>query len=76
MQNWSNILESFITKLYDFEKQWLNSFAWKAIVIGAVPQKFSFLVKRRNGTFKNEKKNVRKKFLIWQIFNLGKMVKK
>ena len=33
MQNWSNILESFITILYDFEKQWLSSFACKAIVI-------------------------------------------
>ena len=27
-----NILESFRTILYDFEKQWLISFAWTAIV--------------------------------------------
>ena len=27
-----NILESFATVLYDFEKQWLISFAWEAIV--------------------------------------------
>ena len=27
VQNWSKILESFITILYDFEKQWLSSFA-------------------------------------------------
>ena len=40
VQNWSNILESFITMLNDFEKQWLNSFACKAIFIRPVPQKF------------------------------------
>ena len=48
-------MENFITILYDFEKEWLSSFASKAIVIRAVPQKFLCLVKKRNGTFKNEK---------------------
>ena len=55
-------MESFITILYDFEKEWLRSFAWKAIVFRAVPQKFLCLVKKRNGTFKNEKQNVRENF--------------
>ena len=30
-QCWHNILESFITILYDFEKKWLGSFGWKTI---------------------------------------------
>ena len=37
--------------MYDFEKQWLSCFAWKAIVVGPVQQKFICLVKDRNGTF-------------------------
>ena len=42
--------------LYDFEKQWLSRFAWKAIVVRPVQQKFICLVKYSNGTFLNEKK--------------------
>ena len=42
----------FITTLYDFEKQWLISFDWKAIVIRPVTQNFISLRKKRNGTFK------------------------
>ena len=73
VQNWSNILESFITILYDFEKQWLSSFAWKTIVIKPVPQKFICLVKERNENFWNEKK-CKDKDLIWHM--VGEMVKK
>ena len=40
VQNWSNILENFIALLYDFEKQWLSSFACEALVSRPVPQKF------------------------------------
>ena len=65
-------MESFITILYDFEKQWLSSFACKAIVIRPVPQKFICLVKEKNGTFRNEKK-CKKKDLIWHM--VGEMVK-
>ena len=35
----------------DFENQLLSRFAWNAIVIRPVPQKFICLVKKRNGTF-------------------------
>ena len=73
VQNWSNIFERFITILYDFEKQWLISFAWKAIVIRPVPQKFICLVKESNETFWNEKK-CKDKNLIWHM--VGEMVKK
>ena len=45
--------------MYAFEKRWLSSFAWKAIVIRPVPQRFICVVKKRNETFKDEKKNVR-----------------
>ena len=58
--------------LYDFEKQWLSSFAWKAIVVRSVPQKLICLVKERNGTFWNEKK-CKDKDLVWHI--VGEMVK-
>ena len=67
-------MESFITILYDFEKQWLSCFAWKAIVIRSVPQKFICLVKKRNGTFQNEKKKYKAKYLIWHM--VREMVKK
>ena len=73
MQNWSNILESFLTILYDFEKVWLSSFAWKAIVARPVKQKFTCLVKDRHRTFYNEK-NCKDKDLICHI--AGEMVKK
>ena len=59
VQNWSNILESFITMLNDFEKQWLNSFACKAIFIRPVPQKFICWAKERKKLFQM-RKNVRK----------------
>ena len=52
--------------MYAFEKQWLSSFAWKAVAAGPVQQKFSCLVKDRNGTFKNAKK-CKDKYLIWPI---------
>ena len=64
-------MESFITILYDFEKQWLSSFAWKTIVVRPVPQKFISLVKERNGAFWNEKKD---KDLICHM--VGEIVKK
>ena len=51
VDNWSNILESFIIILYDFEKQYLSSFACKAIVVRLVQHKFICLVKDGNGTF-------------------------
>ena len=55
-------MEKFIAILYDFEKQWLSSFACKAVVIRPVPQKFICLVKERNGMELFEmRKNVRKK---------------
>ena len=58
--------------LYDFEKQWLSSFAWKAIVVGPAQQKFICLVKDRNETFQNVKK-CKDKYLIWPM--VGEMVK-
>ena len=66
-------MQSFITILYDFEKQWLSSFACKAIVIIPVPQKFISLVKDRNQILQNEKKCKEKK-LIWHM--VDEMVKK
>ena len=66
VQNWSNILESFITILYEFEKQWLNSFAWKAIVVRPVQQNFICLVEDRHETFHNEAK-CNDKDLIWHM---------
>ena len=64
-------MESFITILYDAEKQWLSSFACKTILIRPVPQKFICLVKKRNGTFFLEK--FKGKDLIWHM--VGAMVK-
>ena len=68
VQNWSNILESFITILYDFEKQWLSTFAWKAIVVRPAQQKFICLVKIGMELF-TMRKNVMKKikFGIWWV---------
>ena len=54
-------MESLITTMYDFEKEWLSSFVCKAIDIRPVPQKFICLVKKRIEPFKMRKKNVRKK---------------
>ena len=54
-------------------KNWLSSFAWKAIVIRPAPQKFICLVKQKNGTFENEKK-IYDKDLVWHM--VGEMVKK
>ena len=73
LQNWSNILENFITILYDFEKQWLSTFAWKAIVVRPVQQNFICLVKDRHETFFNVKK-CNDKDLIWHM--MSEMVKK
>ena len=73
VRSWSNILESFITILHDFEKQWLSSYVYKAIVIRPVPQKFICLVRERNETFWNDKK-CKKKDLIRHM--VGGMVKK
>ena len=73
MQNWSNILENFLAILYDFEKQWLSTFAWKAIAVRPVQQNFICLVEDRHETFYNEKK-CNDKDLIWHM--LGEMVKK
>ena len=73
VQYWSNILESFITVLYDIEKQCLSSFAWKAIVVRSAPQAFVCLVKDRNGTSQNERK-CKDKDLFWHM--VGEMVKK
>ena len=56
VQNWSNNLENFITILYDFEKQWLSTFAWKAILVRPVQQNFICLVEDRFEIFYNEKK--------------------
>ena len=63
---------SFITILYDFEKQWLTTFACKAIVVRTVQQNFICLVEDRHGTFNNEKK-FNDKDLIWHM--VGEMVK-
>ena len=73
VQNWSNNLESFITILYDFEKQWLSAFAWKAIGVRSAQQRFICLVEDRRGTFCNEKK-CNDKDLIWHM--VGAVVKK
>ena len=43
-----NNLESFMTMLYDFEKQWLSSFAWKAIVCTT---KFYLFIKEEGWNF-------------------------
>ena len=61
-----------MTILYDFEKQWLSSFSWKAIVVRFAQQKFICLVKDGHGTFYNEKK-CKDKDLIWHM--VGEMVK-
>ena len=66
-------MERFIKILYDFEKQWLSSFACKTIVIRPAPQKFNCLVKERHGSFGNEK-ICKEKDLIWHM--VGEMVKK
>ena len=70
MQNWGNILESFITILYDLEKPRLSNFAGEAIVIRSFPQRFIGLVKKMK-PFKMRKKV---KILIWHM--VGEMVKK
>ena len=58
--------------MYDFEKQWLSCFAWKAIVVGPVQQKFICLVKDRNGNVC--KRKCKEEDLIWHM--VGVMVKK
>ena len=66
-------MENFITILYDFEKQWVSTFACKTIVVSHVQQNLICLVKDRHETFYNEKKCYDKD-LIWHM--LSKMVKK
>ena len=66
--------ERFITILYDFEKQFLSSFAWKAIVIRSVPQKFICLVKKEEWNLLKRGKKCEWKYLIWHM--VGEMVKK
>ena len=55
-----------MTILYNFEKQWLSSFSWKAIVVRPAQQKFICLVKDGHGTFYNEK-ICKDKDLIWHM---------
>ena len=52
-QCWLNILESFITMLYDFEKLWLGSFVWASI---ACTTNFHFFNKEEGWNFLNWKK--------------------
>ena len=63
-------MESFITILYDFEKQWLSSFAGKAIVCTTKVYLFS---KRGMKLFRMRKKR-KDKDLIWHV--VGEMAKK
>ena len=70
-----NMLDYMISLkiLYEFEKQWLSSFAWKAIVVRPVQQKFICLVKDTHGIFCNEKKCKYKDSILYIV---GEMVKK
>ena len=59
--------------LYNFEKQWLSTFACKVKFVSPAQQNFICLVEDRHETFYNEKK-CNDKDLIWHM--LGEMVKK
>ena len=73
VKTWSDIFKSFVAILYDFKKQWLNRFVWKAMVVRPVSQKFICLVKYSNGTFLNEKKCKNKGLISHMV---GEIVKK
>ena len=55
------------------EKQWLSTFAWKAIVVRPVQQNFICLVEDRHRNFYNEKK-CNDKDSIWHM--VDEMIKK
>ena len=61
-------MEIFLTILHDFGKQWLNSFAWKAMVVKAVQKKF-IPCKNIGMELFTMRKNVRIKILfdIWWV---------